>query len=512
MSFFPIFPIRHRLIVLSAIFALALIGCSDDEPLGPGDCPQGEEWNPVLEDCITTIDNSDPTTNEQTNQQSQTDVGNQTEEDVDNSYIPDPCGPGQSPTTIRGTVTIPSGELPLPDATVYVPQGEVEPLAQGASCRRCEDELNTNSIVDTTTNVDGQFTLHNAPVGEDIPLVVEVGKWRRQATIPSVPACQVTEVDPEKTRLPQNREEGQMPRIAVTTGECDALECLIRKVGISDSEITTDSGDGNVHLFSGREGTDRFADNFNNGEVFTNAQSWWNDANNLLDYDIVVHSCECDTYISDKEDGMEAFQKFTDRGGRAFLSHLHYGWLSEGTSDMQSVADWNFAAMPGGFDQSATGYINNEFPKGQMLEQWLYNTGTEPMGEFDIYEVRGSVDSIDEDLVQDWISIHEDGSIPGFPGSGEEGEEEEFIQYFSFNTPVGIDEEDQCGRVVFSDIHVSAREMDTSTQRDISSPDHPYPTGCRTDDLSDQEKALVFMFFDLSACIISDGSIKGDGF
>ncbi len=527
------------LVVFVSAMALVMAGCaSDDVDEGESEngdttrCAAGEEWNPIHEACEPSGDDPpsgpqsqlDAGNDGQNSDDSQGDAGDEdsdveepepgsdtdltTEPDVEPEPEPD-TGPPincEDYTTLSGKVTIPAGNLPLPEATVYIPDGPLQDFPQGASCQRCGEELSTTAVMDTITDVNGDFQLQQVPVAEDIPLVVEVGKWRRKTVVPEVNPCGVTDVDPSETRLPRNSDEGHLPRIAVTTGECDALECLIRKIGISDSEITTDDGDGRVHLFSGRLGTERFADDFNDGAAFSDATQWWTEADNLLEYDIVVHSCECDTYVSDKEDGMEAFQEFVDSGGRAFLSHLHYAWLRSGTSDMQSVADWRLLAAPGGMDQSATGYINDSFPKGQILYNWMHNTGTNPPGEFDIYEVRGSVDSINEDLVQDWISIFEDGSL--FPGQG--GQVEEFIQYFSFNTPVGIDEEDQCGRVVFSDIHVSAREMSMGSERDISSPDHPYPTGCVTDDFSDQEKALVYMFFDLSACIIPDGVKKGE--
>jgi hypothetical protein len=69
--------------------------------------------------------------------------------------------------------------------------------------------------------------------------------------------------------------------------------------------------------------------------------------------------------------------------------------------------------------------------------------------------------------------------------------------YFSFDTPVnapaGPNGPAYCGRAVFSDLHVSGAQP---------IPD-PSP-GCTQADLTPQEKALEFMLFDLSSCVIPD--------
>ena len=77
----------------------------------------------------------------------------------------------------------------------------------------------------------------------------------------------------------------------------------------------------------------------------------------------------------------------------------------------------------------------------------------------------------------------------------------------TFNTPVEAAADAQCGRVVHTDIHVKAAPAAPGESKDKSDPGTggtPFPTGCTSVTLSAQEKALEFLFFDLSACVQPD--------
>ena len=58
-------------------------------------------------------------------------------------------------------------------------------------------------------------------------------------------------------------------------------------------------------------------------------------------------------------------------------------------------------------------------------------------------------------------------------------------------------EENVCGRVVYTGLHVSATMIRSTDPQG-------FPKDCAVRDLSAQEKALAFMLFDLSACVQND--------
>src|SRR6185503_9916107 len=104
--------------------------------------------------------------------------------------------------------------------------------------------------------------------------------------------CQDTALATASTTLPRKRSEGDMPQIAITTGDADALDCLVRKLGIDDTEITTDAQGGKVHLYNGN-GANKCATGFGGGSGnFSNATTLWGERSELSGYDIALLSCE----------------------------------------------------------------------------------------------------------------------------------------------------------------------------------------------------------------------------
>src|ERR1035441_1462449 len=93
--------------------------------------------------------------------------------------------PGNTTTSVSGTVYAPNGTDPLPNVTVYIPTTAVAPFTPGVSCPVVGAPPSGSPLVGTETDVNGNFTLIDVPVGANIPLVIQSGRWRRQLTVPS---------------------------------------------------------------------------------------------------------------------------------------------------------------------------------------------------------------------------------------------------------------------------------------------------------------------------------------
>ena len=92
-------------------------------------------------------------------------------------------------TTVTAKVYDPAGMVPLYNVAVYVPGADVAPIATGATCDNCATPTSGDPIVHALTDATGTFVLQDVPVGTGVPLVMQIGKWRRQITLPEVKPC-----------------------------------------------------------------------------------------------------------------------------------------------------------------------------------------------------------------------------------------------------------------------------------------------------------------------------------
>jgi hypothetical protein len=381
------------------------------------------------------------------------------------------------PTRIRGRVFDPGGTAPLYNAVVYVPSAAPRALPAGAVCDKCSDALVNPVGRAVLSNENGEFVIENAPSGSDIPIVFQIGKWRRQVTV-NVTPCQDNVFDsPALMHLPTKQSEGDMPQIAVVTGGCDPLGCLFARMGIDASEFTDASGKGKIHVFKGFGG-----EGVAGGSAAPAETDLWNDSKKLKAYDMVLLSCECKEHDELKSEASKrAMLEYLDLGGRVFATHYHYTWLKNGPAPLASLADWGISPAS---SLGTTYNVEQGFPKGAAMAQWLVNTGASTKkGEIDIKVPVEHLRGVKAGA-QRWIYRGKD--------------KEEMVKFFSFNTPVGAPKEAQCGRGVLSDIHVADGDGTGA------SPDAKLPQSCEKGALSSRERALEFLMFDLASCVQPD--------
>jgi hypothetical protein len=402
---------------------------------------------------------------------------------------------GACTTSVSGTVYDPAGTLPLYNVSVYAPTTALTAITEGVTCDRCGLLSGAPAAV-TTSDVQGKFKLEGIPAGVNVPLVFQIGKWRRQVTIPNVAACADTALtDANLTRLPRDSSEGHIPRIAITTGGADALECFVRRIGIADTEFTSDAGAGRVHLYEGGDGTNSFAA----GGTFSAAATLWSSPTKLANYDMIGFSCEGSTskFIDQKpQTSVDNIAAYANSGGRLLLGHYHFYWLQH-SSDFSGTASYvgNLTSPATSASEPIDLTVNTTFSGGAALAQWLAGpivAASPTPGRITVSGLEHSVTAVTAPTAE-WTYL---ASNP------QDSQHRRSVQFLSFQTPVGMPPGNQCGKAMLFDTHIKQSASTISgAGGDDSDPSKPFPSGCKTNVMTPQMKALEFVFFDLGACL-----------
>ena len=437
-----------------------------------------------------------------------------------------------SPTRLTGRVLTPGrndadadNQLGVPNAFVYIletaraadlPAIATGIPAGGQSCERCNEQDLGRVLASAVTDSDGRYVLEgNIPVGQSFILVTKAGKFRRAQSLqlPTSAACDATllpETLPENpTRLPRSAADGlavNIPRVAVSTGRIDAMECVFEKMGLARSEFGNPGGSARIHLYRGGasaasaagariDATTPFDDTL------------YGSAERLRSYDMVVADCEGTDW-----DGEHSFAQrsafganvrdYVNRGGRLFASHLSFSWLHQNGDRAFSLAEALATGLgaAGSWDTDylaasnlntlGTGVVSlgrpAASPRVTSFADWMANEGVTDDGEFAITDPRSLVTALGPTSEE---FVFRRG------GNGR-------VQQFSFNTPYGAPDARSCGRVAYSGFHVAA-----TGGGDAPFAQATFPAHC-AGALTDQEKVLLYMLFDLGACV---GSPPGGG-
>ena len=411
------------------------------------------------------------------------------------------CDSG-TPSTITGTVFAGVSAWtglapdPVPNVLVYVPNAPLAAFTPGASCRQCGADVSGSPLVSTYTNFDGTFTLSNVPVGTSVPLVIQLGRWRRQFTI-SVPACATTALG--ALNLPGNQSEGDIPLTAISTGNVDALECVLLKMGVDQAEFTADTGaggTGRIQIYAGNPGPNGggLPANGAPGATVPAARTevaLMGAGGTYMNYDQIMFPCWGAPATKTPAE-LANLVTYSDSGGHFFATHYSYSWLVN-NAEFNNVAQW----VPNLDNPEDTTWTLNvstvvppspPAPNGETFAKWLNLVGalsnagpTVPANpQVAIAEPRHDATAVANGSV-DWIDgTDQNKAFAGYGGP--------LVEHFTFNTPVGA--VSQCGHDIFSDFHVLNSQANGLT----------FPNECNAT-FSAQEKILEFMIWDLASCV-----------
>jgi hypothetical protein len=499
-------------------------------------------------------------------------------------HVPDCSGQSQS-TRIEGRVVTPGrdddnvgNQVGVPNAFVYILRsndlGTLPAITEGLPsdpseqrCDRCEDDVLGPVLTGAVSDSKGEYVLEgNIPVNVDFLLVVKVGKFRRAVPfrVESEGACEttnlpVTVADGNPTRLARHLDDGfgvNIPRVAIGTGDYDAMECVLEKIGIDHELFTPPTQDGRIHLYRDNgawpnQRTRRCIDcaacsgtgsSFRScvrnacdgctltqcpnsggtatcqtcqGEAVAVCQAedyptttaplsiarLYESSGRIGEYDMVISDCRGNASGGPTAGSGNAgrVRQYLNRGGRFFASHFSHNWLQHG----DAVYDPSAPIATGLNDavtwtphttglENGTGIIAQNPPRERAslridtFIDWMLNeNATTLVGSdytFNIPEPRSRATALGEYTEE---FVHCDG------GTGCMSEGDKRPQQLAFNTPYAPPEEGAaCGRVVYTGFHVSV----------IGTGNQNFPAMC-TGDLSPTEKSLVYLFFDLGACV-----------
>ncbi len=393
------------------------------------------------------------------------------------------CTQGQT-TSVSGTVFAPNGIDPLPNVTVYIAGDTVGPLQAGVSCPVPGAIPAGSPVAGTTTATDGTFTITGVPInpaGQPQALVMVSGKWRRIIPIDlSAGSCTNTAADPTMTRFPRTQAEGDIPKIAIATGNADPVECVLYKVmGNNSTEFTNPGGTGRINFFLAEGSKTQTGSYIGAVGATPSASTLMSDPNVLGTYDVVMLPCEGgdNTTIrqASETSGSELtnLKNFANVGGRIYASHYSYDWFNE-SQTFPNVVNWT---KPSATLANGNATVNTKFGDGATLAAWLAlpSVGASTTtGQIALQTLRQDFSSVNAPT-QSWMTLNSNSAT----------------MQFTFDTPVG-QTVGQCGRVLFNEYHVETTVASSNQQQ--------FPNVCgSTTTMTPQEKLLEYMLFNLTS-------------
>jgi hypothetical protein len=396
--------------------------------------------------------------------------------------------PTGTQTTLSGVVTVPNGIDPVPGAIVYVPRF-IEEFPAEVTCEVCGD-VYANAFVQTTTNPDGSFTLGPIPTAEDQPpgttvtVIAQKGRFRRVVEVPIANPCSANSVTDDVLKLPA-RNEGRdtIPNIAVATGDYDAMECVLNKLGIDSNEID---------LY---EGTLAGGFPLPGGASLPGFDTLLSDPALMKTYNIIFINCTSDTFVQmlGQTQIRQNILDYVESGGRLYVTDWSYNYIEQ-IEQFSPVIDFE----PGGSGPEPEamhaaklgtgGVVVDATVHDPSLAEWLRaveaRTGDQLISAQDTVRVEhfagGWVqqhDVVESDKSKVWLS----GDVDGMSG----------------RPLTATHDYAQCGRWLFSSYH-------TAGDADSFGGLIDFPSYCPSGKLTPQERVLAFLILHVADCLWID--------
>ncbi len=347
------------------------------------------------------------------------------------------CGLAQAQTTvISGTVYSPLGSAtgdPIPNILVFAvnPAYPPPPFSQGVVDGGCANQpplVPAYTLGNATTDAAGKFSfVITGTVPNPLTIVIQAGKWRRQypniVVTPNTPNTLPALSMPASSGTLSDGSIADLPHIAVVTGSADDVECIFKQIGISASEFTLPSSTGSINLYEGYEsGGEASPDS--TGATGTNPTPsetvLESSVANLESYDLVMFGCQGTGTAPEATATAQSYLiDYANTGGRVFATHYGYVWLYN-DQPFESAATWSpNAGAPG----TAVATIDQTYPEGEILAQWLQNIGaTTTIGQITLNNTKVDTKGVNNPPAQSWLTLN---TVTGNPS-----------MQFTFNTPI----------------------------------------------------------------------------
>ncbi len=316
---------------------------------------------------------------------------------------------------LQGTVWGPGGHFPVAGALVAALVDPPEDIPEGTFCERCV--VLPPGVPNTTSAADGTFSLE-VPAGGTYFLVVQKGQFRRVTEYEAPIEVGDHVLDAELTTLPNRRDQEaglMIPRIALVYGDYDAIQDVLAKAGLGDTdgayglEWGTEEGIFDVYDNHGAGGE-------RHGEPRRNLIR---DLDRMLQYHIIFFACSYNANFSFMEDEevQNNVREYVRRGGKLYVSDYAY-----------AVIDMVWPEFLWFTDPLHGGCVENRFPDGcnhgppfdapsrtldSELSEWLLAVAPE--------DVTGTPPAAELETLENWDTIGEifEGYVGDDPDTGE---------------------------------------------------------------------------------------------